>query len=319
MSYKRIQDLLDLALWMQSEDEGVSIQDIMDKFQVSKRTAVRMKDMIKERFPQIKQHTGPHNFKRWYIPKGTLSNLVTFSLNEINALQNSIKLAQTRSPNDLEFLQNILFKIKSSMGKDVLNRIDADAEVLLEAEGYVFRPGPKIHIDKEFISKLRTAILACTQIRLKYDSAHNKDWRILEPYGFLYGNKHYLIAWESKKKKMCHFNFNKIIDIEMTDTYFLRRSDFSLKDFSEQSFGVYQEEPFDVEWLFDKEVAAEAAKYVFHPKQEAIKNEDGTLTVKFQAGGALEMDWHLYTWGKHVSVIKPEDFKERILLKQKEL
>ena len=78
MSYKRIQDLLDLALWMQSEDEGVSIQDIMDKFQVSKRTAVRMKDMIKERFPQIKQHTGPHNFKRWYIPKGTLSNLVTF-------------------------------------------------------------------------------------------------------------------------------------------------------------------------------------------------------------------------------------------------
>lgn len=310
MSYKRIQDLLDLALWMQSNDDGVSISDIMNRFQVSKRTAIRMKDMIKERFPQIKQHIGSHNFKRWYIPKGMLNSLVVFSLNEINALQNSIKLAKTRTPNDVDFLQNILFKIKSAMGKDVLNRIEPDAEVLLEAEGYVFHPGPKIQVEKEFVTKLKTAILACTQIKLKYDSMHNKDWRILEPYGFLYGNKHYLIAWEPEKGKMCHFNLNKIIDIEVTDKYFQRSSDFSLKDFSEQSFGVYQEEPFDVEWLFDKEVAAEAQKYIFHPKQTATANEDGTLTVKFRAGGAREMDWHLYTWGEHVKVIKPENFKE---------
>ena len=44
---------------------------------------------------------------------------------------------------------------------------------------------------------------------------------------------------------------------------------------------------------------------------EAIRNPDGTLTVKFRAGGAREMDWHLYTWGGHVKVIKPEDFDKR--------
>jgi predicted DNA-binding transcriptional regulator YafY len=39
------------------------------------------------------------------------------------------------------------------------------------------------------------------------------------------------------------------------------------------------------------------------------ENPDGTLTVKFKAGGHLEMDWHLYTWGEHVKVIKPEGWK----------
>ena len=42
-----------------------------------------------------------------------------------------------------------------------------------------------------------------------------------------------------------------------------------------------------------------------------IKNPDGTLTVKFRAGGRLEMDWHLYTWGNHVKVIKPKNWKEK--------
>ena len=41
-----------------------------------------------------------------------------------------------------------------------------------------------------------------------------------------------------------------------------------------------------------------------------IKNQDGTLTVKFRAGGRLEMDWHLYTRGNHVKVIKPENWYE---------
>lgn len=107
---------------------------------------------------------------------------------------------------------------------------------------------------------------------------------------------------------MCYFDMNKIQEVDVTEKYFTRDPNFSLQEFSENAFGVYQEEPFDVEWLFDSEVAYEARHYQFHPKQEMIPNNDGTLTVKFRAGGALEMDWHLYTWGGHVKVIKPENW-----------
>ena len=87
MFYQKTQKLLDLALWMQNAENGISIADIMQKFKVSKRTAIRMKDMVKEQFPQIKEISGAHNTKRWYIPPCSLGQYVGFSLSEINALQ----------------------------------------------------------------------------------------------------------------------------------------------------------------------------------------------------------------------------------------
>ena len=241
--------------------------------------------------------------------------MVTFSMEEIHALQNASKLMSTKNMIDTHYIDSVLHKLKAIIGRDAINRIEPDAGALLEAEGYAFRPGPKIIINTEHLKKLRYAIIACNRIKIKYDSTHNKDWREIFPYGFLYGNKHYLIAWDPSKRLMCYYNLNKIKEIEVLSTYFKRDPKFSLKEFSAQAFGVFQEKPFDVEWLFDKEVAEAAQQYRFHPNQEVIQTPDGTLTVKFRAGGAREMDWHLYTWGKHVKVIKPEDFEERRKIK----
>ena len=309
--YKKTQTLNELILWMQDNDEGVSLKDIMAKYGVSLRTAIRMKDSIAEKYPQLKEISGPYNTKRWSLPKGTGKEMVSFSMEEIHALQNAAKLMGNKSIIDAHYVSSVLHKIKAIIGKDAVNKIEPDAEALLEAEGYAFRPGPKIIVNTEHLKKLRYAIIACNRIRIKYDSTHNKDWREVFPYGFLYGNKHYLIAWDPTKQLMCYYNLNKIQEIEVLKTYFKRDPKFSLKEFSAQAFGVYQEKPFDVEWLFDAEVAESAQQYCFHPKQKTTLNKDGTLTVKFRAGGAREMDWHLYTWGGHVKVIKPEDFDER--------
>ena len=35
---------------------------------------------------------------------------------------------------------------------------------------------------------------------------------------------------------------------------------------------------------------------------------DGRLKVTFEAGGLMEMGWHLLMWGDHVEVKKPKDF-----------
>lgn len=306
--YQKTQMLNDLVLLMQNSDEGVSLKDIMNKYDVSLRTAIRMKDAIVEKYPQLQEISGQHNTKKWILPKGTAKEIISFSMEEIHALQNASKLMAKKHISDYHFLDNVLYKIKAFMGKEALNRIEPDAEALLEAEGYAFRPGPKIITNTEHLKKLRHALIACNRIRIRYESKHDRNWREVLPYGFLYGNKHYLVAWDVKKNKMCYFDTNKIQDVDVLSTYFERDPKFSLQQYCEQAFGIYQEEPFDVEWLFDKEVAESASKYLFHPKQTMEFNKDGTLTVKFRAGGALEMDWHLYTWSPHVKVIKPENW-----------
>ena len=50
--YKKTQTLNDLILWMQDTDDGVSLKDIMEKYGVSLRTEVRMKDSIADKYPQ---------------------------------------------------------------------------------------------------------------------------------------------------------------------------------------------------------------------------------------------------------------------------
>lgn len=309
--YNKTQIINDLALWLQDTDEGVSLKDIMSKYDVSLRTAIRMKDTLIKKYPQIQEITGKYNSKKWCMPKGTAKEMVSFSLEEIHALQNASRLMVTKSIIDSRYLDSILHKIKTFIGKDAANRIEPDAEALLEAEGYALRPGPKIKINTNFIQKLRMAIIACKVVMMRYHSQKGIKNYMVDPYGFLYGNKHYLIAWDHQKKQMCSFNLNKILDLEIDTRYFTRDPSFTLQKYAEQSFGVYQEQPFDVEWLFDKEVADSAQEYIFHPTQTMKKNRDGTLTVKFRAGGAREMDWHLYTWGGHVKVVKPEDFDKR--------
>lgn len=81
---------------MQDTDDGISLKDIMEKYDVSLRTAVRMKDSIAEKYPKLNEISGPYNTKRWYLPKGIGRDMVSFSMEEIHALQNASKLLASK-------------------------------------------------------------------------------------------------------------------------------------------------------------------------------------------------------------------------------
>lgn len=315
MPYDKIHDLLDLAIWMQSDREGVSLNEIAEKYSVSRRTAERMRDMILVQFPQTEENIGENNQKRWYIPQGTLKDLINFSAEELSVLETAKELFDKKQMADKrDILNKVIGKVRASIKSDVMRKLDPDAEALLEAEGFICRPGPKLVIDEKIISKIRQAILECKQIRIKYynQASRKISNNTLNPYGFLYGERnHYLVAHHADGyfgNEVHNFILSNIKDVEILNSAIVNIPEFSLQKYAEESFGAFHETPFDVEWLFDKEVADDAAQYIFHPKQEMIKNSDGTLTVKFRAGGRLEMDWHLYTWGEHVKVIKPENW-----------
>lgn len=51
--YSRVSDILDLAIFMSSKMQGVTIVEIMERYNVSRRTAERMRDSLTCIFPQI--------------------------------------------------------------------------------------------------------------------------------------------------------------------------------------------------------------------------------------------------------------------------
>ncbi len=106
------------------------------------------------------------------------------------------------------------------------------------------------------------------------------------------------------------FSLPYIRDVEPTGGFFEQDPEFSLEDFSKQAFGVFHEEPFDVAWRFSPRAAPDAREFVFHPDQVTEEQDDGSLIVRFHAGGALEMCWHLFCWGEDVEVLEPEHLAE---------
>ncbi len=192
MAYEKTYDLLDLAIWMQSNREGVSLNDIAEKYHVSRRTAERMRDMIITRFPQAEEIICENNQKRWYIPQGTLKDFINFSAEELSVLETAKELFKNKQMTEKQFvLDKVIEKIKACIKPDVIRRIEPDTEALLEAEGFICRPGPRLVIDEKIIATIRQAILECRQIKIKY---YNKNsgkisTNTLNPYGFLYGER----------------------------------------------------------------------------------------------------------------------------------
>ncbi len=65
----------------------------------------------------------------------------------------------------------------------------------------------------------------------------------------------------------------------------------------------------DVVLRFAPEAAEDAAGWVFHPTQTMEPQADGSLIVRFHAGGVQEMCWHLFTWGSALAVVAPNELR----------
>ena len=112
MAYEKTLDLLDLAIWMQSTREGVSLSDIEDRYGVSRRTAERMRNMLADKYLDMQVIFGENNTKRWYIPRGTINDFINFSAEELAALDAAQALFDSKQMGEkAELLRGISEKI----------------------------------------------------------------------------------------------------------------------------------------------------------------------------------------------------------------
>lgn len=303
-----------LALSMQGTREGLSLGDIQEKFSVSRRTAERMRDAVERVFPQMERANPDERIKRWRIPPGTTNSLISVGAEELAGLRNAIALLRRENiPEQAELLERLAQKIDAMIRPDTMRRVAPDYTALLEAEGLAMRPGPRTNVQEGVLEKLREAILACVKITLHYlgRETGKLSRQIVCPYGFLYGNRHYLVAYSMGVRDYRLFSLSNIQRVEITEWPFERSDDFSLTEYARQSFGVFQEEPFDVAWKFSPAAAGDAKNFLFHPSQITEEQPDGSLIVRFRAGSLLEMCWHIFTWGTDVEVLAPESLRYR--------
>lgn len=302
--YSRVSDILDLMTFILSRMQGVTIPEIAERYNVSRRTAERMRDSLLNIFPDFEElEYVQDEYKHWGFSNRLYAKLVSFTPEEIANLE-QIKDVLSNGKS-LETLDKTIEKLKAVTTKHHTS-IEDEIEMLLHTEGFAIRQKPNYHIDISVLAVVRDAIQNSKVITGIY---HDKQ-RVLQPLGVIYGEKTYLVAKEEAKgTDIYNYILHKLKDVKMTQQVF-DKDGFNLEEHSKKSFGVYQGEIMDVRLLFSPSVAEDILYYNFHPTQKITPQADGSVLVTFQASGPLEIIWHLFKWGKDVKILAPEKLKE---------
>lgn len=319
MSFLKAEQLIDLATMAAARHAGITLDDVEDRYSVSKRTAQRMLHTLEARFPDTTTRVDDMGRKRWQLPSAPLRDLMTLTPEELAALDLAVEtMKRSGLGEEADHLLTLREKIMALVPRAKVARLETDHEALLEAQGLAARPGPKPLIDRRIAAAIAEAIKACRILEVAYQARDEAapSVRRLAPYGLLTGIRRYLVARpaDDEETLVRLYVVERISRAEVTAEAFARDPSFDLQAYARRSFGVFQrpEEYGEVVWRFSPHAASHARGFEFHPTQQTLDQPDGSLVVRFKASGHLEMAWHLYMWGADVEVLEPDVLRKLV-------
>ncbi len=315
--FDTIRALLLLRDALAGSEDGLSVPEMMELLRCSRRTVERHRALIEEIWGVPLDEMPGHSAreKRWRLDPRPLRHDIAISPNDLAALTLARdKFTQEGLSGNAEALLRLEALLLRLLPKNRRPRFAPDWEALLQGEGWATRPQPRLTGLEATLDTIRTALKACQKLRFHYVSRFTrKESRpTVSPYGVLYGVRHYLIAYNDSAQKYLLYSLADISDLTLLSEGFERDPNFSLPPFAARSFGVFQEEPQDILWWVSPSAAAEARRTQFHPSQTIEEQTDGSLLVRFQAGGFIEMAWYLLTWHGKIRVLEPHDLMEAV-------
>ena len=195
--YERLMDIVKLAIRMQGLRGGMTLDDIQEEFNVSQRTAERMRDAVEGAFSPLETVESDDNRLHWRLRSDALRRLVPVSADELAGLSSASEtLERTGFGGHAAGLRELETKLRATLHTDRLAGIETDIEALVQAEGPARRAGPRAQLDRDLLARLREAIATCRIVEVRYlwQSKGRQSRRRIEPHGLLYGNRAFLVG-----------------------------------------------------------------------------------------------------------------------------
>lgn len=304
----KTEEIIELAMMFQNSFCGLCIDDIQAHFECSRRSAERMKALLFDLFPEkIEEVPTSDKKKRWRFVKGTMNALIKFSANDFANLEYLKGLSNDE--NKKKEIDELIAKIKALTPQKNLQSLDTDVSAIMESEGFAVRQYSGVNIKPDMLEQLRNSMLAFKKIQFNYPIKDETKTITLNPYGLIIADKYYLVGFNEYVNSLRQYRVDKITNLTILDEYFEKDEKFSLSEFCNNSFSVYQEEPLNITLEFDKSVADDVLNYHFHPTQKMKTLESGNVQVKFTSGGTYAICQELFKWGCNVQIKKPTQLK----------
>lgn len=304
----KTEQIIELAMMFQNSYCGLCIEDIEHHFECSRRSAERMKALLFDLFPEkVEEVPTSEKKKRWRFVKGAMNALISFTADDFANLEYLKGLSN--DDNKRKELDELIAKIKALTPQKNLQSLDTDVSAIMESEGFAVRQYSGVNIEPKILEELRTSMLAFKKIQFNYLVKGEIKTITLNPYGLVIADKYYLVGYNEYVGDLRQYRVDKISNLTILDEYFEKDEKFSLTEYSNNSFGVYQEKPIDIVLEFDKSVANDVLNYHFHPIQKIKQLKNENVQVEFTSGGTYAICQELFKWGCSVKIQKPVELK----------
>lgn len=311
MSFVKARELLRIAEMAKARYRGISLRDIMSELSVNERTARRMARELEDLCPRVQVSDDEDRRRWWKLNEVPFIQHRVVNEKELSAIDLAIRrAARDGADNEVVALQRVRDRLLASVPRPHARSAEVSSEIMLIANGFACRPGPRARIPQQHLETLFNAFIHPTRVWITYTSARSPEprTRLVEPHGVIAGTRHYLVARDpSSGRGFAQYRLDRIIEMTGTADLFERDPDFDIETYSTSAFGSFfsAAEQGLVRWRFNPRAAPVAREFVFHPKQVMTDQEDGRLMVEFTASGWVEMAWHLVIWGDAVEVLEP--------------
>jgi predicted DNA-binding transcriptional regulator YafY len=313
MRHEKAGRLLELARMLAATSEGLTLDEMSERLGVGRRTAERMRDAVRDVFPQLEEVDDPPT-RRFRIPAGLDGLFQAPTAEELAALAAAGEVfAQQGAATRAGALKSLEQKVLSATRAAARRRLAPDLEALLQAETIAVQAGPRPFEDEAVLSAVRAALLSMRALRFRYEGGATPGRvREVTPYGVLFGRANYLVAAEGEGGPR-NWRLDRLREVAVTDHPGSRPEGFSLQDYADESFGIYQDDTEDVVLRILPASAEGALRWRFHSNQELDPQADGSVVVRFRASGMRELAWHLFTWGDQVQVLGPARLRDLLV------
>ena len=313
MRHEKAANLLELARMLASSAEGLTLDEMADRLAVGRRTAERMRDAVRDVFPQLEEVDDPPT-RRFRIPAGLDGLFQAPTAEELAALAAAADaFAQQGAQARAGALRSLSQKVLSATRAAARRRLAPDLEALLQAETIAVQAGPRPFEDDTVLAAVREALLSMRRLSFRYEGGSTPGRvREVSPYGLLFGRSNYLVAAEGAVGPR-NWRLDRMHDVQVTDRPGGKPEDFSLQAYADESFGIYQDDTEDVVLRITPDGAEDALRWRFHANQTLEPLTDGGVLVRFRASGMRELAWHLFTWEDRVRVVGPDILRNRLL------
>lgn len=297
---KKPERLNDMIRYLNSR-EYFNLNDLMDKYHISKSTALRDISSLEQLGMPIYSEHGRHG--RYGILKNRLLSPIIFTMDEVYALYFAMLTLEAYQSTPFHLSVNKLNeKFEHCLSKLQINQIHKMKKVL-QFEIYQHN-----HISR-YLDKILTSVLNETYCKIQYSknnqnkSYHVQFFKISAKFG-----QWYATGIELNTNKYRVFRCDRITSIEEEEI----NSHFSIDELLIRSLEMYQsEKSID----FEVEIVEQAKDIFYKEHYPSMKIEQGHKTVikGFYNPGEEEFIANYFMrYGHYVRSVKPESLKQII-------